>query len=132
MIYDNAFLSLDGNSLAGFLETVEPSFEVEMGDDTVMGDTARSNEPGLDAWSFSVRVKDPFTDNGPDEIIWDLKGTTFAIVFRPDAGAAAAGNPEYTGTGTWSSWNPVAGNVGDVAIGTLQLVASGALSRAVT
>lgn len=131
MIYDNAFLSLGGTDLSGFLESCEPSFEVEMQDDTVMGDTARSNEPGLENWTITATFKNPFTDDGPDETIWDLKGTTFAVVFRPDSGTAAAGNPQYTGTGTWSSWNPVAGSVGDQAIGTLTLVASGAMARAV-
>lgn len=130
MIYKNAHLSIGGTDLSGWLETVEPTFEVEQGDDTVMGDGARSNDPGLDVISLSARFKNPFDDNGPDETIWDLKGTTFAVVWRPDAGTASATNPEYTGTGTWTSWNPVAGNVGDEGIGSLEIVGAGGSSFA--
>ena len=130
MIYKNAFLSLGGTDLSAYLEGVEPSFEVEMQDDTVMGDTARSNEPGLDVWGFSATFKNPFAASGPDATIYALKGTTFAIIWRPDSGAAAATNPQYSGTGTWPSWNPVAGAVGDEGIGSLELVAAGALTRA--
>lgn len=130
MIYKNAFLSLGGTDVSGWLESVEPSFEVEMGDDTVMGDDTRSNEPGLEAWSFSATFKNPFASSGPDATIWPLKGTTFTIIFRPDAASASATNPSYTGTGTWSTWTPVAGSVGDEGIGTLELVAAGDIARA--
>lgn len=129
MIFKNAFLSLGGTDLSGYVESIEPSFEVEMQDDTVMGDDTRSMEPGLENWSYSVRFKNPFASSGPDATIWALKGTTFAIVFRPDAGSAAATNPEYTGTGTYRTWSPVAGSVGDEGVASLELVAAGDLSR---
>ena len=131
MIYTNAFLSLGGTDLSAFLESCEPSFEVEMTDDTVMGDTARSNEPGLENWTISATFHNMFAASGPDATIWALKGTTFAVVWRPDSGVAAATNPQYTGTGTWSSWGPAAGSVGDQGTGTIELVAAGAMARAV-
>lgn len=130
MIYRNAFLSLGGTALSSYLESCEPSFEVEMTDDTAMGDTFRSNEPGLDTWTISATMKNPFAASGPDATIWPLMGTTFAVVWRPDAGSASTSNPQYTGTGTVASWNPVAGSVGDQGIGTLEIVAAGAMARA--
>lgn len=132
MIYRNAFLSLGGTNLSAFMESCEPSFEVEMGDDTVMGDTARSNEPGLEVWTISATFKNPFASSGPDATVWPLKGTTFAVVWRPDSGSASATNPQYTGTGTVRLWNPVAGNVGDEGVATIEIVAAGAMARATT
>lgn len=132
MIYKNGYLSLGGTNLSAYLESVEPSFGVETGDDTVMGDTARSNEPGLETWSISARFKNPFTDNGPDETIWGLKGTTFVVIWKPNGSSTADANPSYTGTGTWTSWDPVSGSVGDVMVGTLEIVSAGAMARATT
>lgn len=131
MIYRDAFLSLGGTNLSAFLEGVDPSFGIEVQDDTTMGDTARTNEPGLETWTISARFKNPFTDNGPDETIWGLKGTVFAVIFKPNGSATSPSNPSYTGNGTWSSWAPVSGSVGDEAVGTLEIVAAGALTRAV-
>lgn len=125
MIYKNAFLSLGGTDLSAYLESVEPNFEVEMTDDTVMGDDARSNEPGLENWSFSARFKNPFAAGGPDATLWSLKGTTFAIIWRPDAGSASTSNPEYEGTGTWRSNNPIGGSVGDQGVMSIELVPGG-------
>ena len=129
MIFRNAFLSLGGTDLKIYLQSVDPSFDVELTDDTAMGDTARSNAPGLEVWSFGVKFLNPFAANGPDATIWPLKGTTFAIVFRPDAGAVSGTNPEFTGTGTVRSWQPVAGSVGDEGVATLELASSGAIVR---
>ena len=132
MIYKNAFLSLGGTNLSAHLESVEPSFEVEMGDDTVMGDTGRSNEPGLENVTITARFKNPFTaTTGPDAVIWPLKGTTFTVIFRPHGASSSTSNPSYTITMTWNSWNPTGGSVGDVMIGTLSLVgAPGVATRA--
>lgn len=129
MIFRNAFISLGGTDLSAYVSSVEPSFEVELQDDTVMGDTARSNAPGLEVWSYTIRFKNPFAAGGPDATVWPLKGTTFAVVFRPDAGSVAGTNPQYTGTGTVGSWVPVAGSVGDEGESTLQIASSGALAR---
>jgi hypothetical protein len=129
MIYRNAFLSVGGVDLSSFVQSLEPSFEVEMQDDTAMGATSRSNDPGLENWSFNVTFVNPFDENGPDATIWPLKGTKFAVIFRPDAGAASATNPQYSGQASIGQWTPVAGSVGDEAIGTLDLVAGGDLGR---
>ena len=118
-----------GTNLSAYVQSCEPSFEVEMQDDTAMGATSRSNDPGLENWGFSVTFVNPFAAAGPDATIWPLKGTKFAIIFRPDAGAASATNPQYSGQASISQWTPVSGSVGDEAIGTLDLVAGGDLSR---
>lgn len=130
MIYKNAFLSVGGVDLSSWVQSLEPSFEVEMQDDTAMGATSRSNDPGLENWSFNVTFVNPFDAGGPDATLWPLKGTKTAVIFRPDAGTVGPTNPEYTGQASISQWTPVSGSVGDEAVATLNLVAGGDLSRA--
>lgn len=122
MIYRNAYLTINGVNLSAFVSSAEPSFDVELQDDTVMGDVARSNAPGLTDWTMSVQFKNPFAASGPDATIGPLVGAApFAVAWRPDAGAIATTNPEYQMTAVVASWNPVAGNVGDEGVASLEL-----------
>lgn len=132
MIYKNCFLSVGGTDLSAYIESCEPSFEVEQTDDTVMGDDTRSNEPGLLNWSFSVTFKNPFASGGPDATLWAIRGTTAAVIWRPDSGTASATNPQYTGTASLASYSPVSGSVGDQGTMPAEFVAAGTLARAVS
>ena len=129
MIFRNAFISLGGTDLSAYLQSVDPSFDVELTDDTAMGDTARSNAPGLEVWSFSIKLLNPFAASGPDATIWPLKGTTFTVTFRPDTAAVSATNPQFSGTGTVGSWQPIGGSVGDEGVATLEIASAGAITR---
>lgn len=132
MIYRNAHISIGGTDLSAYAQSVEPSFNPEMQDDTAMGDTARSNAIGLDVWSFNITFLDPFASSGPDSVISANRaiGSTVAIIFRPDAGVKSGTNPEWTGTGVVGPYSPVSGSVGDQGVATVTILSSSALARA--
>ena len=98
-IYDNAFLSIDGNDISAYMDSCELTSEREAQDDTTMGDDTRSNLMGLKNWTFNVSFKQDFAASELDSIIWplfDAANPSYAVVFRPDAGAGA-GCPDGPG-----------------------------------
>lgn len=128
-VSNDQFLSLGGTDLSAWLEGAEPTFEEESGDDTVQGDVSRSMEPGLVVHSLSATFKNVFDDNGPDEIIDALFGTTFAVIWAPNGSTESASNPKYGFTAKIRSWRPTAAKVGEVDIGTLELEGAGGAAR---
>lgn len=132
MIFKNAYLTLNAVDLSAYVQSIEPSFEIEMTDDTAMGDTARSSAPGLEANSISCTFLNPFAASGPDATIWPVRGTVFACAFKPVNTTIAATNPEYQFSATVTSWQPVAGAVGDEGVGSLELAITTVITRDTT
>ena len=63
--------------------------------------------------------------------MFPLVGTQVAVKFRPTSAAKGSNNPEYSGTGLLSSYNPVGQSVGDLATAPIKIVSAGTLARAV-
>lgn len=123
MIYRNAYLSINGTDLSAYVSSCEPSFDVEVQDDTVMGDSSRSGAPGLKNWTMSVQFKNPFAASGPDATIFSLVGAAaFAVVWKPVNTTTAETNPQYTLQGLVLKWSPVGGDVGSEGMASLELV----------
>lgn len=114
MILSNAYVQVNSVDLSAYVSQVELNFEVEMQDDTVMGDESRSNAPGLKNATATVTFKNPFAAGGPDATLFPLLGAApFSVNIRPENDTIAATNPEYQLTMALSRWNPLSGNVGD-------------------
>lgn len=122
MILKNAYVSINSVNLSAYVQSVDLTFDVEMQDDTAMGDSARSNEPGLTNCSASITFVDPWASSGPDATLFPLLGTTTAVAIRPVNTTIAATNPEYQMTMALSSWGPVAGSAGDEGVATAEFV----------
>lgn len=122
MILSDARVEINSVNLSTYVSQVDLSFEVEQQDDTVMGDTARSNAPGLTNVSATITFKDPFASSGPDATLFPLLGTTTAVNIRPVDTTIAATNPEYQMTMALATWNPLTGSVGDEAAATATFV----------
>ena len=129
MILSDAHIDLGGTDLSAFCQSIEPSFDTELTDDTAMGDLARSNAPGLDVWSFDITFVNPFAASGPEATISALRGTVFTLTFRPDAGVVAATNPQWAGSGVVGPYKPVGGSVGDEGVLTVTVRSAGTLTR---
>lgn len=131
LVLTDAFVSLGGTDVSTYVRSVSLPLEVETLDDTTMGDTTRINKGGLKSWTCDIEWQQDFTDNLIDEILFGLVGTTFTLIVRPVASSAVGvSNPNYTGTGLLSSYQPFGQSVGDLATATTTIVSAGTLTRA--
>lgn len=131
IVFTDAFLSIGGTDYSANVQSVTLNYSAEMLDDTAMGDTTRSNTGGLKAWSMDVTFFNDYTDNGLDETLFGLVGTTAALIMRPIKGTVVgAGNPNYTGTGILEGL-PQGGGVGALDTKSVSFKSAGTLTRAV-
>jgi len=131
LVLTDAFVSVGGNDISDHVRTVTLNYAAEEVDDTTMAQGTRTNLGGLKTWSLDLEVANDFAATEIDSIIFPLVGTAVAVIFRPTSSAKGPNNPEYTGTGMLSSYNPVGQSVGDLATAPITIVSAGTLARAV-
>lgn len=128
--FDNAFVEWNSTDLSSYVRSVTLSYEAETGDETAMGDDTRINLGGLKNWSVEVEFNQDYAGSAVDDTLFSDVGNTATIKIRPDAGAVASDNPEFSGTALLSSYPPVGGSVGDNPhTTTASFVSAGTLSR---
>lgn len=130
-VLSNAFLSIGGTTVSTKVRSINPNYSREMQDDSTMGTTARTSKAGLRVLTLDVEFN---WDSDLDLLLYNaLEGdAAVAIIFRPDAGAVAAGNPQYSFDAVLESFPPLGQSVGDlhtVAV-TFQNADRDGLSRA--
>ena len=130
----DAYVMIGGVDLSDHCVRAEVTYEVEAQDDTVMGDTTRTNAGGLKNWSMSFDFLQDYATGKVDLTIQPLVGAavTTCTVRAVSTGGVSATSPNYTGLGLVQSYNPVAGSVGEMAKVSVTVLAGGALSRATT
>lgn len=127
----NGFLSVGGVDLSDKVKSMTLNTGVETQDPSAMGVNTRLAIAGLGTWSVAVTFNQDFAAGEVDATLAPLVGPnlTAALVIRPDAGAKSATNPEYTGTAVISSYQPIGGSVGDLAVAPVTFVAASDLTR---
>ena len=127
----DAYVSIGGVDLSDHCIRAEVTRDSEAQDDTVMGDTTRSNKGGLLNWGMSIEFLQDYAANKVDVTINALVGSTTTCTVRAvSTGGVSATSPNYTGLGLIQSYNPVAGSVGEMAKATVTVLPAGTLSRA--
>ena len=129
-VLKNAFISIGGNDISGYVKSVSLPLSAEMLDRTTMGDDTRQKKAGLKDWSVSVELLADYAAAALDSILFPLLGTEVAVVIRADAGVIGVNNPEFTGQAAFESYPPLGGAVGELAASSISLQAAGDLSRA--
>lgn len=130
LVLTNAFVSVGGNNISDHVRTVTLNYAAEEVDDTTMGQDTRTNLGGLKTWSIDLEVANDFAASQIDSIMFPLVGTAVAVIFRPTSAVVGPTNPQYSGTGMLSSYNPVGQSVGDLATAPITIVSAGTLARA--
>lgn len=128
----NAYVEMNSVDRSAQVKSVSLPMTIAQLDATTMGNDTTIHEPGLKGFSMEVEFLNDFTDEEEDEdlfALWDGR-TKFSTKLRPSATAVGAANPSYEFTGFISAWNPVQGNVGDLAGGSCTITNTTALTRA--
>lgn len=126
----DAFVSIGGVDLSDWVLSVTLPRGVESLDETTMGATTRIGKGGLKTWNVEVEFKQDFAAGGPDATLDPLVGTTATIIVRPTSAAVSATNPNYTGTGLITNYQPFGNSVGDLATCSVSIESAGTMTRA--
>jgi hypothetical protein len=130
-VYTDASVVINSVDLSDHVKSCSLNYEAEMLDDTVMGDTTRSNMAGLLNWSIDVDFLQDFASAKVDATLFTLVGAAaFAVVLKPTSGSVSATNPSFTGTAVLESYPPMTGGVGDLETVSVTFRSAGTLVRA--
>jgi hypothetical protein len=106
------------------------TYEADMVDQTAMTSGTKVNNTGLLNWSMDLTFLQDFAASKVDATLFPLVGAApFAVEVRPTNAARGATNPAYVATGVVSSYNPIAGKVGDSALARVTIKCFSALTR---
>ena len=129
-VFTNASLTVNGVDLSDHVQSVTLNYEAELQDDTVMGDTTRSNIGGLKNWSMDVQFVQDFAASKVDATLFSIVGSAVTVILIPVNATVTATNPSYTGTGIIGSYSPLGNSVGDLAVSPVTIAPAGTLTRA--
>ena len=106
------------------------TYEADMVDQTAMTIATKANAAGLLSWQMDFTFLQDYSSGKTDATIFPLVGATFFLTeVRPVNTSRSATNPAYTGNGVISSYNPIAGKVGDNAVAKVTIKCAGTLNR---
>ena len=131
-VLTNARVVLGSDNITDHVQAVRFNYEAEQQDDSAMGDTTRSMKGGLKIWDFEFDVLQDWASSNIDSIAFAAVGTTLTVAVRPTTGSRSATNPDYTGTGLVTGYNPLGNAVGEIAVTTIKVVNAGTLSRTIS
>ncbi len=131
LVWTDAFVSVNGVDLSSKAKQVTLTYGVDAVENTTMGVGTHVNIAGLKTWSLSVQFNQDFAAGSVDATLGPLVGAApFTVAVRPvKASGISATNPQYEGNAILSSYNPLDGSVGDLAVASAEFAAAGALTR---
>lgn len=127
-IYKNVKAYLGGRDISGDLNKVALSYGAELQDDTVFGDTTRSNKAGLKTIGAALEgfVQSDGTD-AIEDIIWDKFATADEVLtISPESGAAA--EVAFSFKSVLANYSP-GGQVGDLYAFSVDANGTGTIYR---
>jgi len=130
-VYTDASVTVNSVDLSDHVKSCTLNYEAEMLDDTVMGDTTRSNMAGLLNWSIDVEFLQDFASAKVDATLFSLVGAAaFTVILKPTSGSVSSTNPSFTGSAVLESYPPMTGSVGDLESVSVTFRSAGTLARA--
>lgn len=132
VVLTDAFVSLGGNDISDYVQSVSLTYEREVQDETAMGDTTRKNKVGLKNWSAELSLKQDFANGSLDDLLFGMAdaGAAVTLIMRPTSAGVGADNPQYSGSCVITSYPPFGNQVGELATTSVSLVPAGNMTRA--
>jgi hypothetical protein len=134
-VFTNGYVMVNAVDLSDHVDSVKVNVTdgsqeyVQMGSGTLP--TLRL-PTGVQDWSADIEFKQDYAASKVDATIWGCRGTAVALHFKPVNAAISATNPDYTGNGLLTSYEPVNGAFGEITKTTAHFDAAAALDRDVT
>ena len=131
MVLLASFVSVGGNDLSSYCNSIELTTEVDAQDATTFASLGwKEVLGGLKSAGLALGFKQDVAAAALDSIIWPLFGTVFTFETRLSNAVVGTSNPKYTGSVLLNKWTPIGGSVGDIAEVSVDWPSSGAVTRA--
>jgi hypothetical protein len=130
LVLTGAFVSIGGTDLSDHVRSISLECSADIQDATCMTDTWKTKLAGLKDWKASLEMAQDYANSSVDDVLFAALGVSTALIFRPTQAVAGADNPEYTGNGFLSGYNPLDGKVGELGGCKPTFEGTGALGRA--
>lgn len=132
LVFTDCFVTVNAVDLKSYTSKVELSAEIEEQDVTTFASGGwKEVIGGLAEGSISFSFKNDFAAAQLDSIMWPLFIARSVVPFelRPTSAAVGTSNPKYTGNLLVNKWDPISGDVGDVAEVDVEYPVSGVVVR---
>lgn len=126
-------ITINSVDLTDHLKDVSLTYEADELETTASGDTSKEFIPGLKSWKIDGTFNQDYAASNVDATLFPLVGAApFPIILKPTSAATSATNPKFTGNCILTSYPPMSGAVGEVALAKFSLRGTGALTRAIS
>jgi len=126
----DCFLSINSVEVSDHCKSITVAYSAESLDKTAMTGATRVFTGGLKNWTIDGELYQDHASGSVSDTLWPLVGSsTFTVIVRPTTAAAGSSNPAFTGTGYLESFNPIAGQVGEMAMTPFRILAASDLAR---
>lgn len=133
IVLKNASVTINSVDLSDHVKSVTITYSAEVLDSTAMGATSKGKVAGLLDWNAEVEFLQDYAADKVDATLFPLVGAAaFAIHIKPDAGAIAETNPDFTGNAILPEYTPIAGTVGELMAVSVTFEGDGVLTRDIT
>ena len=126
----NEFVEINSVDLSDKVKSATLTLDSNQLNPTAMSDSWTVALGGVKAGSLSIEFVDDYAAGETDATLWAAFGTIVPFKVRPDAGAASATNPQYTGSVLATQINS-GGSHGELAMKSVTFPTSGAVTRVV-
>jgi len=121
---------LVAKDLSAYVRSVKINYGADIKETTASGAAAKTRLAGFIDWDMEIEFNQDFAATMVDATVFALVGAApFAVKVRATSAAVGATNPSYEGNAVLESYNPISGNVGDLAVTTVRVRGTGALSQ---
>lgn len=132
-VLEDAFLSIGGVTMSDHTVNITIASSMAELASAAMGDTWEEFTGGLLSWVMSADLHQDHAASNVDATLWAIMiaRVATAIIIRPDSAAVGATNPEWTGNALLTTYSPLDGSHGGLAMTKPAFKGTGALARAV-
>jgi hypothetical protein len=133
-VLNNAYVAINSVDLSNHIRSVEFTVEADEQDNTAMGNGGYASFlTGLKTATVELECNQDYAAGSVYATLFPLFGTTgFPVAIRPDAGAIAATNPEWQGSGALMNLSLISGSVGQTNTTPVTIKIQGAITADVT
>ena len=128
----NPWVRVNNVDLSDHVSSVTVNLEADDVDVTASGQYARDRVKGLRDESFEVEFLQDFAASSVDATLWPLyntAGTVFLVEAANDGSTISATNPKYSGSCILTTYQPIAGAIGDANKTTVAFPTKGSITR---
>lgn len=122
-------VTLNATDLTSSLHAVTLDVSSNEVETTSFGNTYKTVVGGLISGSVKLDFYQDFAAGSVDATIWPLINTVGTVTITPTSGSVSATNPKYTAIVLINAYQPINGNVGDLASFSVTWPLAGTVTR---